>query len=76
MASLVLRSFQIALRIVWFLFGVLPGSVLIQAHSRILAARGRPQAALFPITVYRVAGFVLTTMSLSLINRLLLLSSH
>jgi len=64
------RAFRLAWRFVWFLFGVLPGSVLIQAHSRMLAARGRPQAALFPITFYRIVGFMLVTMCLGLINQL------
>jgi hypothetical protein len=60
-----------AWRFVWFAFGVLPGNILIHAHSRMLAARGRPQAALFPITFYRIVGFVLITMCFSLINQVL-----
>ena len=62
-------------RVVWFILGVLPGHVLILMHSRLLTARGHPLTALLPVTFYRVAGFVLTTVVLSLLNTVATLSA-
>lgn len=71
MKHLLLWLLRMYLRLVWFILGVLPGHVLILAHSKALAARGRPQSALLPVTFYRVVGFVLTTMCASGINSIL-----
>jgi hypothetical protein len=68
MDHLILRLFRTYLRLVWFLFGVVPGHLLILAHSRALASRGRPQSALLPVTFYRILGFVLTTLCFSAVN--------
>jgi hypothetical protein len=68
MGNLLLRLFQMSVRFVWFMLGVLPGHLLILMHSRALAARGRPQSALLPVEFYRVVGFVLTTVFLCGIN--------
>jgi hypothetical protein len=59
-----------SLRLVWFMLGVLPGHVLMLAHSRALAARGRPQAALLPVMFYRAVGFVLTVVLVILVDLL------
>jgi hypothetical protein len=68
MGDVLLRLFRMSLRLVWFMLGILPGHVLMLAHSRALAARGRPQAALLPVMFYRVVGFVLAVMLIILID--------
>jgi hypothetical protein len=68
MGDLLLRLLRMSARFVWFILGVLPGHLLILMHTRALAARGRPQSALLPVTFYRVVGFVLTTVFLCGIN--------
>lgn len=67
-SQLLFRLLRMYLRFVWFVLGVLPGHALILAHSKALAARGRPQAALLPVTFYRVVGFVLTTVCISVVS--------
>ncbi|HZN76222.1 MAG TPA: hypothetical protein VFC00_31720 [Micromonosporaceae bacterium] len=71
MGRLLLRLLGMYVRLVWFVLGVLPGHALVLAHSRALAARGRPQSALLPITFYRIIGFVFTTVCVSLVNSVL-----
>jgi hypothetical protein len=70
MARLALWFFRTYLRLIWFVLGVLPGNLLMWAHHRACAARGRSPVPWPPI-VYRVAGFVLTTLFISGINAFL-----
>ncbi len=72
MASLMRWLIRTFLRLLWLVFGVIPGHLLAWAHHRMQAARGRPEPTLLPGIVYQLVGLILVILCISGANSILL----